>query len=477
MFNLKEKSNIRTNVAYSVLAQLVGLVSSLLMSVLVPKALGLSDYSYWQLFVFYMGYVGMGLLGVNDGLFLRLGGERIEDVDQDRVKTELVVVTLVQVAIALGLFILTYQLQSFDSSRLFSMTCVALYTLICNPASLLFYLYQATNLMHVYSTATLLSRTAFIAFLGVALVLRVDDFKVYIVGYMICQLISTVYCFICGKRFLSARYLGLKQGLSDALVDIRSGMKVMLAYYAGSLIIGAGRIMIDAHWGVEAFGIFSFSISLINFALVFAGQLSLVLFPAIKRMEGVSRDRAFADLRAILFIGLPIVYLAYAPVCSVLSVWLPQYESSFLYLGLLLPICIFDCKMNLLYNTYFKALRREGSLLVINAITMSVSFACVGIGVWLFNNVVIAALGMVLAIALRNAFAEIALRKQDSGHWGRSYASELALATCFIISSYYFDESLFVVFPMILYYVINREDMKKVFLTFKNQARKNDAKI
>ena len=84
-FSLEEKGGLGGNIGLAILAQGISFVSSVMMAIVVPKALGVGDYAYWQLFTLYLGYIGLLLFGVHDGLFLRLGGVSVGQVDWSRV--------------------------------------------------------------------------------------------------------------------------------------------------------------------------------------------------------------------------------------------------------------------------------------------------------------------------------------------------------------------------------------------------------
>ena len=61
-------------------SQLVVLASGLIKALVVPVVLGVSDYGYWQIYVFYAVYVGVFTLGHNDGIYLKYGGYRFEEL-------------------------------------------------------------------------------------------------------------------------------------------------------------------------------------------------------------------------------------------------------------------------------------------------------------------------------------------------------------------------------------------------------------
>ena len=58
IFSTEERGGIAGNLAYAVVATGIGLLSSTLTSLVLPKFLGVEDYAYWQLFLLYSSSVG-----------------------------------------------------------------------------------------------------------------------------------------------------------------------------------------------------------------------------------------------------------------------------------------------------------------------------------------------------------------------------------------------------------------------------------
>ena len=46
-----------------------------------PKIISVEQYGYWQVYLFYSTYVGILHLGLNDGIYLRYGGEEYNDLN------------------------------------------------------------------------------------------------------------------------------------------------------------------------------------------------------------------------------------------------------------------------------------------------------------------------------------------------------------------------------------------------------------
>lgn len=187
---------------------------------------------------------------------------------------------------------------------------------------------------------------------------------------------------------------------------------IMVAYYADSLIVGFTRMLTDWHLGLAIFGKLSLSFSLTNFVLGFIGQVSMVAFPVLKRLDPAGQAEKYSTIRLLLHTVLPLAYLLYVPVKLVLGLWLPDYQESFVYLALTMPLCVYSCKANLLFNTYMKMGRHEGALCAVDVATMVLNGALACASILGFASVELATCGIVLSVALRDlAFEGFMARK------------------------------------------------------------------
>ena len=70
---MKKRNSVILNIIYAIGAQALSMLLSILMALFLPKVLGIREYSYWQLFIFYISYAGFFHLGLNDGVYLKQG--------------------------------------------------------------------------------------------------------------------------------------------------------------------------------------------------------------------------------------------------------------------------------------------------------------------------------------------------------------------------------------------------------------------
>lgn len=467
MFSTEENEGLTKNLTFAMVSQGVGLLSSILMSLVVPKVLGVEEYAYWQLFMLYTTYSGLALLGVNDGIYLRLGGQCYEDLNKGELKAQITVVTTFQLVVGAVCLAIVCG-ADFDAGRRFVFIFVIIYGLIANLTSCLRYVFQSTNLTQLSSLADLVARVPYLACVVCIVVSDGSVASPFIIFYTICQTLGFTYIVICARTVLKAKG-DWTHVFKECLSDIRSGIKITISYYADQLIVGITRMMVDWHLGLNTFGKISFSFSMTNFVLVFIGQVSMVVFPVLKRLSKVDQKNKYLQLRVALNIVLPFAYLLYVPMRVVLGLWLPQYGESLLYLALTMPLCIYSCKASFLFNTYLKVGRREGILCLVNVFTTLVNAFLSMIAVYILGSVEWAAVGIVASVALRDYIFERYLAKKLGLPYLRAWISEMLLSAVFMVASWALGLwSWFAVAGMLAAYVaINRQDAKKTVMMAK----------
>ncbi|HHL0971706.1 hypothetical protein CON42_16390 [Bacillus thuringiensis] len=457
------KNKIIKNIFYAFMAQGISLLLSITMSLIVPKFLGVEEYSYWQLYVFYVGYVGFFHLGLNDGIYLRLGGEKYEHINYSLVGTQFKLSMIFQSIFSCGVIVATSIFMD-DPNRRFILIFVAIYLVIANATLFMGYIFQAVNQTRIFSLSVIIDRTIVLASIMILIVFRVDDFKPFIIVYLASKLFGFIYCMYMGRKIISANWYCTRKSLQEMWINISVGIKLVLANISSMLILGNGRMIIDKIWGVTAFGKISLSLSLTNFFLVFISQVSMVLFPALRQVDEGRLKEIYFITRNILGLFLPIIFLGYIPMQYILGLWLPEYKESLQYLALLLPLCTFDGKMQLLCTTYFKVLREEKKLLFNNIFSMLLSIALCLIGGYVLKSMHFIVISLVVSIAVRSIISELYLAKLMNVNIIKSIIGEVTLVVIFMSCSWYLNSVMaFIIFTgvYIVYLIINYKKLKE----------------
>ena len=387
------------------LAQGASMLISVIQSLIIPKVLSIDEFSYWQLFIFYIGYVGFFHLGLNDGVYLLKGGEGREAIDKSSVNSQFLFSVAFQSLFAITV-IIAAAMGEIESSRFFVVVCTGVYLVVQNAASYFMFVLQAMNETRISSYSTIVARFSFLIPLCILIFMRISTFQSIVIAYIGSALLQLAYCAWYCRDILTSSFSGWIQAARESIASIRVGMKLMIANIAGQLILGVVRLIVDAAWGIEAFGKLSFALSLVNFFLAFVSQAAMVLFPALRQSDEVEIRSFYQASRDVLGILFPIIYLFYFPMVWLLSMWLPAYTESFLYFIWLIPICVFDSKMNITCTTLFKVRREESLLLSINIFTAAICTVMILFSVYYLNSIEAAIASTTAAIIGRSMYSE-----------------------------------------------------------------------
>ena len=115
----------------------------------------------------------------------------------------------------------------------------------------------------------------------------------------------------------------------------------------------------------------------------------------------------YSSIKIFMSYFFPFAYLIFFPIAWIMRLWLPQYSIAFSYLAILMPICVFDTKMDICCTTYMKVMRMEKQLLILNLSSVCIS----AIGCYFvakvfhsINGILIVAVSVVI---LRSIIAEM----------------------------------------------------------------------
>ncbi len=404
----ERKKLFKTNLTYGVIAQAITFFVSCIVTFILPKVLGIIQFSYWQLFIFYTVYVCFFHFGIPDGIYLFYGGRSIDDLNIESISKQFRFMTAYQFVISIIIILLSGIVK--DKDRTFIFICVAVYLVVVNFNNFYGMVFQAVNKAKWYSTSIMIDKVVFCIVTVILIINRIDVFYPYIIAFCCGRCFSCIYSIkkLPSLYFLKSTNNTWKKELID---NLKSGSKLMLSVISSTLVLGIARFIVDGHWGIETFGYLSFSLTISNFALQFINQIAIVLFPNLRMIKKDNIADSYVRIRGLVGIILDCAPFLYIPASWFVGIWLHQYETSIRYMAFLLPICVFDGKMQLLAVSFMKTLRKESALLLINICSLAYSGIVCWTGAYIFNNLSIVVFGMISAIVIRSLVSELYVTK------------------------------------------------------------------
>ena len=420
------------NFGYTFFANAVSLVVSGLLTIFVPKIYGADAYGYWQLYIFYASYIGFFHFGIQDGIYLRYGGKNYDKLDKQIMHSQFVVICVLELLIGGCIFLNSY-LGKIDENRKFIFDILALNLLFYLPNTLLQYILLATNRIKESSIIILVEKFVYGSIAAICLLQDNDNFRLLLLADLCGKIISLVCCLFICKDIVFAKTIPILSVLKELYLNFRAGISLLCANIASLLITGVVKYAIQENWSIAIFGMVSLPLNLCNFFLTFVIAIGQVIFPLLKtiRVDRLSMVYRTMDnfILAFLF-GLMSLF----PVAKLLfQIWLPNYSTSFDYLVILLPICIYESKSNMLLATFFKALRMEKKMLGINILLVVFSLIYVTVSVEILNNLVITIYGITFLLYLRCIISELIIGQRLGINNCKSIIVETILSILFIV--------------------------------------------
>lgn len=274
--------NFIKNFSYTLTSNLVSLIVSTLVILIVPKLIGVEEYGYWQLYLFYSSYVGFMHFGWNDGIYLRYGGEKYKEIDKGLFFSQFCMLVVLQLTIS-GLLLVSSTFIGFDINKTFVIEMVSICLVIVNIRLMLLYILQATNRIKEYSQITMMDRILYCTLIIVFLIFGVRQYKLLIVADLIGKLLSLLYAMYCCRDIVFRKLSLFQFSFQETKLNINVGMKLMFSNIASMLIIGVVRFGIERTWTVSTFGVVSLTLSISNLMMLFINAVGIIMFPILRR--------------------------------------------------------------------------------------------------------------------------------------------------------------------------------------------------
>lgn len=427
------RSAFSGDVSYTLTSNLVVGIVSALSVVVIPKVIGVEEYGYWQLFMFYSSYVLLLQLGLADGAYLRYGGQRLGEHPENGIAQQGLLLAFVQCALAVVVILVAPHLVT-QPERAQALQLTAIFSVIANVRQYFWLHLQAVGEFRKSSSVAILDRAVYVGVLTTVLSMGLREFQVLIYAELIakaCSLVALLYV----SRSLFRRGARLRRTLWETASNIFVGLKLTIANTSNMLIIGVIRAAIDAVWGVVVFGAVSLVLNFSSVAMMFVNAVGIVLFPTLRRSREKQLPHIYKQLRLPMS-ALTLALLMFGPLLNVLMVnWLPDYAVGARFLIILIPMIVFETRVGLLLNPFMKALRKENALLGINLLAVGVSV----LAGWIFTvalpSAELAVASILIALALRAILAETVLIRRLQLRFGAPAAAELVLVAVYLVVS------------------------------------------
>jgi len=396
-------SNVRkftAEASFAVLSQGLSMGAGFALSIILPKYIPIDNYGYWQLFILYTGYVGFLHFGFIDGLYLKLGGKKFDEIDRDNVYPVMLIMIVQQVFASLAVLLASYFFETNDVKQTL-FYYLALFVFIDNTYKLLSFVLMATGRINKYSKSVIIDKLLMAGLVFVIVIIDPDaDVGRMVAAFILSHAVVLYMVAMPFKGLFAYGMDNLRRVFPDYIGCIKVGSILMFSNLCGSFIVGSGRLVIESYWDIGIFAKVSLALALSSFLMAFISQISYVLFPYLRNASLAMQKKVLVDGTFVLTsMGIILISLFF-PIYYIVRLWLPQYELSLHFLLFLSPIAFYEIRTNLLYNTFFRNLNKVYELFYINFSSLLVGAVLYIVAVYI-ENIMLMVLGMLIAVMFK----------------------------------------------------------------------------
>lgn len=359
-----------SNISYSLITHLLVFIFGVVRAFIVPLMLGVIDFGYWQFYILYVGFVGIFTFGFNDGIYLRYGGQKVDELPWKKLRGSFCFYIATLLFTSIVLFVV---LSSVDLSKekAISFVYIIISVGLTGVGSLYIFLFQVTNRIKKYSIYNLIDKIFFLLMLSLVYFYVADyNFKYLMLIDCLSKFFLIVIMSIDCRNHIFGSIESFLLSWNEYYANIGAGIKLMLANLVAMLIISISRFFVEFYFTIEEFSIFAFGLALTNMALIAINGVSAVLYPAFKQIDQEKYKEIYEVLSDVITFTIFILFFTYYPIYYIVLNYLPDFKEVLTFFNILLVIALLQIKINLSINTFYKVLRKEKELLKVNFICL-----------------------------------------------------------------------------------------------------------
>lgn len=451
------------NVKYTFLAQMVVMGTGVLKTLLIPSFLSVKSYGYWQIYLFYLSYIGFFYLGFNDGVLLRYG-----KYDYDKLPFPIMRSSMRCYITMLAVFSVIFSFYTNaipDMEKRFVMNVIAGSILMYGINGVLVYIFLITNQIKLYSFFTSLDQFAILVTAVLMIMAGNSNYRILLaMSFGSKFLMVSVMIFLCRKLFWGTAD-NLAVGFREFTENIKCGLALMLAQIMSMLLTGLGRIFVEYFGNIEEYAYYAFGMSVINIVMVCVTAVATVMYPTLSRIDRKDLPNYFNFFCRCVTVFNAVSVISYFPAAILIRSFFPQYVPILKYLYLFFALLTWQAKVNIVTSPYFRVLRKEREMLGINALGV-IFFTIIGLpAILITHRIEMVAVCTFLTIFFIEILSENYLRRQLDIKMGIEIGKDIIINTVFIICSSALDLLAGLpayVFFILVYLIIDRKTVVDV---------------
>lgn len=393
------------DIIYLIFSQAIGVVLGILKSIVLPMILSVSDFGYWQIYLLYVGYLGVLAVGFNDGLLLKYGKYDYEDLLNKKLGANIFLFMIFQFLLTILLFIIIYFFIEESKRMLFILISINIPLVGLNGVFLA--LFQSTNQIKKYSYFSIIDKLLMIITIIVIVTLDYKSVLFIIVVDIIARFVSVTLMFREFKSFFyKPENIFSVLNIKELFGNVKSGFYILISNLIAMLLIGYSLFLVERSMNLINYSIYSLGISTTNILLLFIAAVSVFIFPRLSRVPSYEINKKLINIEKMTLYSSILLINVYFFVHQIILVFLEKYSSLLEFLPFIFLSIIVQIKYNVLLVPYCKIIRKEKMIFKVNSLMLVFNIFFITISVTLLKSLLITSIFIFTTFFLRNIFLE-----------------------------------------------------------------------
>lgn len=403
------------------------IISSLIVGFIVPSILTIDGYANLKTYTLYVSYIGFFHLGFIDGLYIKYGGKKFEEIDKPILKGEHNFLIILELVISLILFILSLIFENIIL-LLFSVSIMPIMIQAFHK-----YINQATGnfdkyskIMYVYTLAYLLINVA------LAIVFKNTNYIFYCLTTFLANLLSV---FIFEIEFLyklrNRKALISKDNIKKI---IQVGFFILLGNLAIVVLFGIDKWFVKLFLTTEDFAYYSFAVSMLNIINTLVGAISITFYNYLFENNDKNKINKLKRYLTILGGFSSVSFFAFS---FIVNYFLRKYIPSLDIIAVTFAAFPYMILINALYVNLYKVNKNEKKYLkvVISILIISIIYNIIALVI--FKNTISIAFATICTLITWVIYSTRDLEKVDEDK--KDYIYMFCLTIFFLICAHYLN--------------------------------------
>ncbi|PZX50267.1 hypothetical protein LV84_04067 [Algoriphagus ratkowskyi] len=294
--------------------------ASLINGLILPSYLSYEEFSDLKTYTLFLSFVGLLHFGFVDGINVIYGGLTAKDVNPSIFKEQHDFFILSTILIS----VIAITCSVYFGDMMFILLALSIFPL--NMQSFFLSFYQAIGEFSIYFKCTIITPIINICFTCSLLLLNITDYYWYVLGNLLGTILSFVFLELNNSIF-KERIINISifKNILKYRDIIISGIFILFGNILFTMYFDVGKWTTKLFLSNIDFAIYSLSVSLVGFVLIFVSSVNKIFYPYLFKNQD---SNSISQIRVILLLVSAFSIPFYFILDFIVLLYLPNYVDS-----------------------------------------------------------------------------------------------------------------------------------------------------